>query len=454
MGAAFRTIDRRPTATNGELSSELSDGTAGLLSAVDAGLDTWSTAGWIAGRLMSLFRDADEVDVRLGRPQAGRTEWGIRLTRDGGRTVLAEPAEAEAVPADCLLRVREGEGPVEQLLEGAVRDGEVVEAVIAVRCVRPAGTFTGYELDLLAELCRELGPVLRMARLRDALGFKVDPADPLLRAAGSWSRRLPLLDNVKFLVEQRGGDGTAVDFYDAFWLAPYRLAIALGTALGEPSRAALVAAWARARIRVASLGATSARPDRVLATVRADLASSGLGDARIDGLVLAVDLRTREAAYCSTGSESLMVWRRSVTGLQRIRLGLTERKDEDFSTSMATSRMKLAPGDSVVLASGGVVEAHDALARPFGLARLEKSLAGGANQRLSEMISRAMTDLRAYGRGGKSTRDVTVLGVVLSAAAPMTTLNVPPARSSSSERLISEREAISFLGEGASRPGS
>lgn len=459
MGTAHRIVHRRVAGPGKEPESELSASTAGLLGAVDAGLDSWSTVGWLAGRLLGAFREADDVEIRLGRPPAGRTEWGLRLSREGARAPMGAPeGEATPTPQDCTLSIRDsddGSGrPLEHTMEGTVRSGDTVEAVLRLRCAAPGSSFSNYDLDLLAEMCGELGAVLRMARLRDALYYRLDPTDPLLREASGLSRRLPLLENVKFHVEQRSGDGSGVDFYDAFWVAPHRLAVAIGTARGEPSRTALVAAWAANRLRVAALGGNSPRPDRVVAAVRADLAAGGLGDARLDCLFLLVDLRTREAAYTSTGSESLMVWRRSVTGLTRIRHGLTERREEDVNTSAAVARLRLAGGDSMVLYSGGVVEAQDGIGRTFGLPHLEKSLASGANQRLSEMMSRAMSDLRAFIRGTRPRYDMTVLGVVLTATAPMTTQSVAPARSPASERVVSEREVLKFLGEEASRSGS
>jgi sigma-B regulation protein RsbU (phosphoserine phosphatase) len=69
----------------------------------------------------------------------------------------------------------------------------------------------------------------------------------------------------------------------------------------------------------------------------------------------------------------------------------------------------LQPGDTFVLFSDGVSEAMNPADDFYGDDRLLAALAGAEGSTPAEVVTRVMTDLRAFTAGAKQSDDITVL---------------------------------------------
>jgi sigma-B regulation protein RsbU (phosphoserine phosphatase) len=69
----------------------------------------------------------------------------------------------------------------------------------------------------------------------------------------------------------------------------------------------------------------------------------------------------------------------------------------------------LEPGDTFVLFSDGVSEAMNPTEEFYGDDRLLAALAAAAESSPAEVVTRVMTDVRAFTAGAKQSDDITVL---------------------------------------------
>lgn len=119
------------------------------------------------------------------------------------------------------------------------------------------------------------------------------------------------------------------------------------------------------------------------------------GDQFVTALVLDLDRRTGEAAYCSAGHPALVIQRghgapRHVDCDPQLPLGLMDRTDYRLDT------LRLEPGDRLIAASDGVIEAVDADDTQFGEERLDGVLLATAATPAVEAVRLVLQQLRAY----------------------------------------------------------
>jgi sigma-B regulation protein RsbU (phosphoserine phosphatase) len=98
----------------------------------------------------------------------------------------------------------------------------------------------------------------------------------------------------------------------------------------------------------------------------------------------------------------------------------------------ATARVKLEPGDTLVLFSDGVTEAMDPQEDMFGMPRLVKLLTGHNETPLDELQKVVLEAVENFARGTSQADDLTLLLVRYRAATTATETEFPPAHTSAS----------------------
>src|SRR5580698_1637413 len=97
-----------------------------------------------------------------------------------------------------------------------------------------------------------------------------------------------------------------------------------------------------------------------------------------------------------------------------------------------TARLKLEPGDTLVLFSDGVTEAMDPAEQLFGVPRLKDVLMGSAPQTpLDELQRKVLEAVENFARGASQADDLTLLLVRYRGAHAMTDTDIPPIQTSS-----------------------
>ena len=198
------------------------------------------------------------------------------------------------------------------------------------------------------------------------------------------------------------------DMYDFVMLDERRLMLVVGDASGKGISAAMFVMMTRALLRAAAGAVPS--PARCLALANATLSEHN--DALIFcTLFLAVlDLPTGQLVYANAGHNP--PWLRHANGSAQ-RLALTGDimlgviADYDFTDASIT----LVPGDTLVMYSDGVTEAHDPQSELFGDQRLAQALPewqGAGAQSLSDEI---MSRVDRFVAGAEQSDDITLMTV-------------------------------------------
>ncbi|HYC02387.1 MAG TPA: SpoIIE family protein phosphatase [Azospirillaceae bacterium] len=200
------------------------------------------------------------------------------------------------------------------------------------------------------------------------------------------------------------------DLYDFFMLDENRLVFLVGDVSGKGVPAALFMAVAKTLFK-----SNATRPDitieRAIERVNAELAQENPSALFITACAGIIDLRTGDIEYCDAGHDPPYIQRADGT-IEKIKKvpGLALCVFEDFSYTMG--RLKLEPGDALVLYTDGVTEALNLGNEEFTSTRIAEVLAGqstgaGATA-LNEAILGAVKD---FANGAEQSDDITLLAI-------------------------------------------
>lgn len=220
---------------------------------------------------------------------------------------------------------------------------------------------------------------------------------------------------------RRGGGG---DFYDFITLPDGRVFIVVGDVTDKGVPAALVMASTHSILRASAARLIS--PGEVLERVNDVLYDDIPPHMFVTCLALVLDPVTGEITYANAGHDLPYV--RTSSGVRELRatgmpLGLMAGMSYEEKVAV------LEPGDTLLLHSDGIAEAHAPDREMFGFPRLKKLM--DAELSGEDLIDRVLTDLAAFvGPGADQEDDITMVTLQRSAA-------VPPA-SASSEIVLTE----------------
>ncbi|MEV4255902.1 SpoIIE family protein phosphatase, partial [Spirillospora sp. NPDC049652] len=259
-----------------------------------------------------------------------------------------------------------------------VTDGDRPIGVITLASSGEHGPFSLLDLSVCQRIGRYLGMVIRAARMYRR---RAEVAESL--QASLLPRRLPEIDGLELAARYTSAtDGTEVggDFYDAF-PAKEGWGLVLGDVVGKGEDAATVTAMARHAVRV--VARWRSHPSEVLATVNETL----LTEDRFVTAVYAGIVRHGEGVRVTLGTAGhppAIVVRADGVIVTASRGGVPLGLFEDFESG--TDTLDLAPGDTLVLHSDGVLEACDVARLRFGQARLLEALAAHATRPVDDML--------------------------------------------------------------------
>lgn len=182
------------------------------------------------------------------------------------------------------------------------------------------------------------------------------------------------VEGLELSAHYRPAQRSGGDFYDAFWVAPKRLAVVVGDVSGEGVAGALSTARIASELRSAALA--HVEPRAVLMAMNEATLARDQPDVLFTSVYLTFDVDTGDVVLANAGHpppyfrhESGMV--AAITSGRGDAVGMVD------EPGIVPTRLRLDLGDSLVLYTDGLVEAASADGMRYGNARLEACLRSG-----------------------------------------------------------------------------
>jgi len=215
-------------------------------------------------------------------------------------------------------------------------------------------------------------------------------------------KSLPELEEHQIAVYYQPAREVGGDFYDFLRLPDGRLGLIVGDVSGKGVPAAIVMAITRTMLRAAyHLGS----PGEILEQVNDNLYPDIPPNMFVTCLAALLDSRTGRLQYANAGHDLPYV--RHAAGVGELRatgmpLGLMP------GMSYEEKEITLQPGESILLYSDGLVEAHSPQREMFGFPRMQKYV--GAHPEGAELIDTLLAELEQFtGEDWEQEDDITLL---------------------------------------------
>jgi serine phosphatase RsbU (regulator of sigma subunit)/anti-sigma regulatory factor (Ser/Thr protein kinase) len=264
---------------------------------------------------------------------------------------------------------------------------------------------------LLSSLAAQAAPAIRVAQLVREQAVEIQVRERLeqeMRVATLIQqqflpRELPQLDDWQVAAYYGPARAVGGDFYDFIALPDGRIGIVVGDVTDKGVPAALIMARTQSVLRGEAPRLLS--PAQVLARANEILLPEMPARMFVTCLYLVLEPATGHVVYANAGHNLPYV--RTAEGVIELRatgmpLGLLPEMD------YAEREADLAPGESVLLYSDGLVEAHDRAGEMFGFPRLRQLMATELPG--SELLDHLLDELHGFvGRGWDQEDDITLV---------------------------------------------
>jgi sigma-B regulation protein RsbU (phosphoserine phosphatase) len=199
------------------------------------------------------------------------------------------------------------------------------------------------------------------------------------------------------------------DFYDFCMIDDDRLYFAIGDASGKGVPAALFMAVTRTMVKADAVKGLP--PDRCLSEANKILCMENEFSMFITVFTGVLDIRTGEIVYCNGGHKLPFIIRggsgpEPVENTPGIALGVIE-----GDSHYGLKRVKLEPGDGIILYSDGVTETMNKAGNLFTDKRLRDLLADDSFENPRDTIGRVLRDVEEFSRGVHLKDDIALLAI-------------------------------------------
>lgn len=201
------------------------------------------------------------------------------------------------------------------------------------------------------------------------------------------------------------------DFYDAFFINPRKLFVAIGDVSGKGVPAALFMARSMTQMRMVAM--RDLPPGEILARVNDALCEGNESGMFVTVFCAVLDTHTGELAYSNGGHNPPLTDAGDaaaggfayVVPPRGLVLGIMA------GTPFGIGRLRLRPGQSVLLYTDGVTEAMDSANAQYSDERLLQTLAGAGGSSARTLIDRVRADVKAFVAGAEASDDITMLAL-------------------------------------------
>jgi sigma-B regulation protein RsbU (phosphoserine phosphatase) len=368
---------------------------------------------------------ARRLEFEVAHGEGGQALQGLKqvMTLELGQGIAGQVAQTRQslLVADAMTDPR-----VERAVDA--KTGYVTRSILAVPLVvqdrlvgvaevlnpRAGAAFTPADLALFEAYCRPVAVAIENARLHQAMLEREREAQQLAAAAAMKESLLPQAPPAdplgRLLVAAKTIPSAAVggDFYDFLGPAEGQILTLIGDVSGKGLPPALLMAKLISDFRL--LAPRLQAPERILGAMNELLTVRAEGGMFATCLCLRLDLGAGRVDFSSAG-HGPMIRRRQATGLAELveaeagsPLGILP--DEPYTSG----ETDLAPGDTLLLATDGVVEARAPGGERFTYGRLLPVVAGIiANP--SDLIEQVLAALKAFCGDAPRQDDVTLVAL-------------------------------------------
>lgn len=198
------------------------------------------------------------------------------------------------------------------------------------------------------------------------------------------------------------------DFYDFFLIDERRLGVLIGDVSGKGVPAALFMAICKTLLRTEALRGLA--PAEILARVNRILIPDNAATMFVTVFLLVLDTASGEVLFANGGHPAPFVASgsigfRALAGPTGMILGAFD------ADAFRNGRLRLEPGDAILLYTDGVTEAMDPEQRLYSEARLAERLADAAGLDAETLVRRVRAGVLEFARGNPPSDDITLVAL-------------------------------------------
>lgn len=351
----------------------------------------------------------------------------------------AAPVEVDSLNLDSPALVRLKAAGV-RLAVPLVSQGELI-GLLNLGARLSEQEYSSDDRRLLSSLATQAAPALRVAQLVRQQQIQARERERLeqeLRVArfiqqNLLPRELPQMPGWQIAAHWQPAREVSGDFYDFIWLADGRLAFLVADVTDKGVPASLVMATTRSLLR--STAERHDSPGMVLETTNNLLCPDIPAKMFVTCLYGVLDPRTGEMVIANAGHN---------LPYQHTQAGVVERRATGMPLGLMPGMtypeltLKLDPGDTLLLTSDGLVEAHNPQRQMFGFERVKQLV---AQHTTGELIPTILEDFHAFTGAGYILEDDMTLVTLTYNPLPSRPESVPLAVFELSSQPGNERQA-------------
>ena len=406
-----------------------------FVQAISATLDTTELLDLIAKNLLDVFPPAAIAAVYMIDKDTQRME-PLRFVQRDGRPVpeellvplphelnlqIVQRAQAtlsapmslsfddESTQPESTRKGRMKAGHEGVMMHAPLLHQKSVHGVLNVRA-RSGAAFSQSDLDLFTALAAHAALALESARMhKESLARERLAQDLVLAQQIQKSflpSVLPTVEGFTFTADYEPAYSVGGDFYDVFFLAPDKLGVLIGDVSGKGVSAALLMARVSSDLREIML--LDHAPARALSVVNRRIVARGQHDIFVTAVCAIIDVQRRVVTLASAGHIPPYVRSQAAGVLQRIEGGVSAPLGLAADVVYEQIDLQLAPYDTLVLSTDGVIEATSERGIQFGFEGMEHSLQGGSSSP-QELSDRLLAAIRAHVGAAPQYDDLTLV---------------------------------------------
>ena len=357
---------------------------------------------------------------RVKRERIGMGQGVIGMVAESGEPALIlDAANDPRIPKASLELM-----PMRSLLAVPLKSRGRVLGVLAVVNRRGTAVFDQEIVDLVVSLADQAASTVELVKLYGEVAEK-QRIQQELRLAHEFQQLLlpsecPRVPGFELAAFSAPALEVGGDYYDFFWVDEARryMGIAIADVSGKGIPAGLVMSVVRCTMRAVGPGNMSPRDvlmkanDRVYADTKENVFVT-----MTYGILDTVE---RTFRFCRAGHEPLVLADAATGAItlsapDGIAVGLV---DGEIFATIEELTVTLAPGETAVLYTDGVVEAMDDHEHEYGQQRFFDLVSAGRADGRQQIIENALSDIRKFTRGHPQHDDITMVALRVLDEAP------------------------------------
>ncbi len=272
--------------------------------------------------------------------------------------------------------------------------------------------FDQEDLETFTSLCSHAAIAIENARMHRALLRKQQIESDLAFATSVQHSflpgKVPEIAGYRFCAHYQAALEVGGDFYDFIPLRGDRLGIVIGDVSGKGVSSALYMAKLTADFRF--LAVHQRGTVQAVEKINEALCERSQRGMFVTMLYMVLNAPRRTIQYVNAGHLPPVLWNPAQGRLRLLRDGAGPPLGILPGRSYRYGRIVLRPGDCLILATDGLLEAKNASGEPFGWTRLEEAVCRGDSE-AGRLLTRVMDRLRDFVGASPQSDDVTVLAI-------------------------------------------